>query len=392
MKKIIELEKRYLLPVYRRFPLIIEKTKGKYVWDIHKKRYLDFFSGISVLNLGHSYPAVVHAIKKQVDKYLHISNYYYSQVQVELASLLVKKSFPSVVFFSNSGAEANECAIKIARKYNPNKYEIITFTNCFHGRTLATLSATNQKRIKDGFSPFLKGFKIARFNDILSVKRLISSKTSAVMVEPIQGEGGVNVADKRFFKGLYKLCKEKSILFILDEIQTGLGRTGRLFAYEHYGVTPDILTLAKSLGGGLPLGATLIANHLRHTFKYSEHGSTFGGNPLSCTAGIAVLKSLNKNVLRKVNMIGEYFMEKLNKLKDRFPWVIKDVKGKGLMIGVELNMRVEPVVNKLFEKGILINGMRENVIRFLPPFVINKKDIDFVVDVLEEVFSNEEES
>jgi acetylornithine aminotransferase/acetylornithine/N-succinyldiaminopimelate aminotransferase len=326
---------------------------------------------------------------------LHISNLYYDHLQVELAEKLVKLSIPGKVFFSNSGAEANECAIKLARKYGhlqgskrENRYKIIVFENSFHGRTLATLSATKQKKFQEGFTPLLSGFKQAKFNELSTVEKAIDSNTCAIMVEPVQGEGGVRVATGEFLRGLRRLCNKFKLLLIFDEIQSGMGRTEKMFAYQHYGIKPDILTLAKGVGGGLPLGATIAKDRIAKLFGYGNHGSTFGGNPVSVAAGLAAVKLLNGKLLDNVKVTGNYFMKRLNELKSKYPKRIKQVRGLGLMVGVELKEEGEEIVKKCLEQGILINCTQKKVLRFLPPLIINNNDIDKLVGTLDKILSS----
>lgn len=383
---IIEKEKNYHLQVYKRNNLVVSCASGKYIYDSEGKKYLDFFSGLSVCNLGHCHPHIVAAIKKQCEKFMHTSNLYYTSPQVQLSEKLISSSFPGKVFFSNSGAEANECAIKIARKYGSasGRYEIVTFKNSFHGRTIATVTATGQEKFQKGFQPLLTGFKYARYNDINSVKKMITKKTAAIMVELVQGEGGVVVADKKFICELKKLCEKNKLLLIFDEIQTGLGRCGELFAYKRYGVVPDIMTLAKALGGGLPLGATVVAKEYAEVLGTGEHGSTFGGNPVCCAAANEVLSLLDKKLLRNINTVGDYFIEQLKVLKSKHK-IIKDIRGVGLMVGMELKIKGAEIVEKCQQRGLLINCTQDTVLRFLPPLIIDKQDVDTAVKILDEV-------
>lgn len=392
---IIQNEKNYILQVYKRYPLVLVRGKGKYVWDEQGKRYLDFFSGLSVCNVGHCHPRVVSAVKRQAAKLMHVSNLYYTEPQVALAARLVERTFPGKVFLSNSGAEANECAIKLARKWGkqtvaggdmPDRYEIVTFLNSFHGRTLATLSATGQKKFHKGFEPLLNDFPFAEFNDLGSVERLLNEKTVAVLVEPVQGEGGVHVATKEFLQGLRTLCDHRKLLLIVDEIQSGMGRTGSLFAWQRYGVKPDIITSAKSLAGGLPLGATIVSDAAAQAFNAGDHGSTFGGNLVSCAAAIEVLSILDPALLEKVDALGNYFMFRLAKLARKYPF-IKAVRGLGLMTGLELTVPGRDIVTACLDKGLLINCTQETVLRFLPPLIINRNDIRTAVGILDEALS-----
>jgi acetylornithine/N-succinyldiaminopimelate aminotransferase len=377
-------ENTYIMQTYRRNDVVFVRGKGQYLWDSSGKKYLDFFAGISVCNVGHCNPSVVAAAKKQLGTLMHTSNLYYTGPQVTLARELIVRSFPGKVFFSNSGAEANECAIKLARKWGESagKYEIITFKNSFHGRTIATLSATGQEKFHAQFKPLLDGFTYADFNSIDSVTACITAKTAAILIEPIQGEGGVTVADKQFLKELRALCDKKKILLMFDEVQTGMGRTGSLFAWQSFGVTPDVFTLAKSLAGGLPMGATVAAQSCADTFVYGDHGSTFGGNPVSCAAAIAVLKFLSPALLKRVRETGAYFLEQLGELKKRYP-CIKEVRGRGFMVGIELAFPGRDVVQFCQDNGVIINCTQDTVLRFLPSLVVTKSDVDMVVDTLE---------
>ncbi|MEW6556647.1 MAG: aspartate aminotransferase family protein [Elusimicrobiota bacterium] len=382
-----ELEKKYIFQTYRRNPVLFVKGNGKYLWDDKGKKYLDFFSGLSVCSVGHCHPKVVNAIQNQSKKIIHTSNLYYTKPQIELAKMLSDISFGKngKVFFSNSGAEANECAIKLARKFGSGKYEIIAFKNSFHGRTLATLSATGQKKFQKGFKPLLRGFRFAEFNSLGSVKKNITTKTCAIIVEPVQGEGGIYSAQKEFMLGLKKICNRNKLLLIFDEVQCGLGRTGKIFAYKNYGVEPDIITLAKSLGGGLPIAATIAKNSVAKTFSYSDHGSTFGGNPVCCAAAIEVLKIVSdKKLIANVRTLGNYFLSELKKLQNKHQ-IIKNVRGLGLMLGIELKTSGKEIVSKCLHHGLLINCTQDNILRFLPPLIVTKKDIDTAISILDGV-------
>ncbi len=383
-------ENKYLMKTYKRYNVSVKKSKGQYVWDEDGKKYLDFFSGISVCSFGHGNPAIVRAIKKQLNLFVHCSNVYYSKPQVEVAKLLLEKSFKhGRVFLANTGAEANECAIKIARKWgndNPLKdgtkrFEIIAFKNSFHGRTLATLAATGQEKFHVSFKPLQEKFVFAEFNNINSVKKLINKKTVAIMIELVQGEGGINVADKKFVKDLRKLCDQKNLLLICDEIQCGLARTGKTFAWQHYGIKPDIFTLAKAIANGLPLGAVVADKKVAEVFSYGDHGSTFGGNPVSCAAAVATLKQITPKLLTDITNKTKYFVKGLNELKKKYS-CIKQIRNLGLLVGVELDFQGKDIVEFCIEKGLLINCTQGNILRFLPPFVITKKDIDKTIKIL----------
>jgi predicted acetylornithine/succinylornithine family transaminase len=385
------LSEKYVANTYARYPVLLVRGKGTRVWDLEGEEYLDFVSGLSVCNLGHCHPKVVKAIQDQAEKLIHVSNFYYIEPQIQLASLLCKHSFADKVFFCNSGAEANEGAFKLARKYAKEKmgkdrYEIITMERSFHGRTLATLTATGQEKFHKGYEPLMPGFKYVPFNDIGAVKNAIDSKTCAVMLEPIQGEGGVNCPSEGYLKALREICDEKEVLLIFDEVQVGMGRTGELFAYEHDGVEPDMLTLAKSLAGGVPIGALLIKKGIADSFKPGDHASTFGGNPLATAAGVAALTTiLEEGMLENCQKMGDYFISQLEEIKKKFPFV-KEVRGKGLILGMELKIDGSSIVKEMLKKKILINCTMGNVLRFLPPLIVTREEVDHVVKALEEVF------
>ncbi|HJP17712.1 MAG TPA: acetylornithine transaminase [Nitrospinota bacterium] len=389
-KELVEKSNKYIAQTYGRFPVALVSGKGTKVWDVDGKEYLDFVSGIAVCNLGHCPDAVVTAVQNQVKKLLHVSNLYHIEPQVELAEELVINSFADKAFFCNSGAEANEAAIKLVRKYfhdqGKEKNEIITMKQSFHGRTVATLSATGQSKMQKGFEPLLNGFKYVPFDDTVALKEAISSETCAVMVEPIQGEGGVNIPDVNYLKSLREICDNNDLLLILDEVQTAMGRTGRLFAYQHYNIEPDIMTLAKGLAGGIAIGAMLATDKVISAFKPGNHASTFGGNPLAAAAGLAAFKEFsNKKLLSHVEEMGTYFLNKLNDLKKRFPF-IKEVRGKGLMVAMEMDSPSSEVVNYCMDKGFLINCIQEKILRFIPPLIVQKNEIDSLINILEQCF------
>ncbi len=393
MKKFFDESSRYIMNTYNRFPVVLRKGRGMKVWSSDGKEYLDFVGGVAVNILGHCHPRVVVAIQKQAQRLLHVSNYYYIEPQIKLAKLLVEHSFADKVFFCNSGAEANEAAIKLARKYSkeqisPKRFEIITAKNSFHGRTLATLTATGQEKFQKGFEPLVPGFKYVPFNDIDAIRKTITKDTCAVMLEPIQGEGGVRLPDQNYLKNVRDLCNEHNILLILDEVQTGMGRTGKLFAYEHFGIMPDIMTLAKGLGGGVPIGAMLATDKVASAFQPGNHATTFGGNPLVCAAAVATIETLLEDgfVLDQCNRMSKYFREKLEQLMEGFPSLIIEIRGKGLLLGMEMTRDGDPIVRACLEKGVLINCAAGNVLRFIPSLLVQQKDIDRLIDVLEEVF------
>jgi acetylornithine/N-succinyldiaminopimelate aminotransferase len=385
IQQIFDSYKDNIMPTYTKVPLVFVKGKGSYLWDIHSRKYLDFFPGWGVGNLGHCHPKVMQAVRDQVSKLIFIPNNYYHPAQAKLAKELVYWSFPAKVFFCNSGAEANEAAIKFSRKFGQGRYEIITFQDSFHGRTLAALAATGQKKYQNGFAPLPEGFKTVKFNDLKAVESAITDKTVAIMLELIQGEGGINVAEKGFVLELRKICDEKKLLLIMDEVQTGIGRTGKLFCYQHYGIRPDIVTLAKALGGGLPIGVMLVKKEIADLLGPGMHASTFGGSPLVCKAALAVLAAIQKEkLLAKAKESGEYLFLKLNELKEKFK-VIKEVRGLGLMAGVELNIEGKAIVEICIEKGLLINCTHDKVLRLMPALNITKKEIDKAINILENV-------
>jgi predicted acetylornithine/succinylornithine family transaminase len=393
MKRLLDEAAKYLMNTYNRYPIVLVKGRGAKVYSDDGKEYLDFVGGIAVNILGHCHPKVVVSIQKQAQRLLHVSNLYHIDSQIKLARLLVENSFADRVFFCNSGAEANEAAIKLARKYakdhySEDRYEIITAYNSFHGRTMATITATGQEKIQKGFEPLLPGFKYVPFNDIDALYSAIDDRTCAVMLEPIQGEGGVRVPSLEYFKRVRTLCNESGVLLILDEVQTGMGRTGRLFAHEHFGIEPDIMTLAKGLGGGVPIGAMLAKEHVASSFTPGSHASTFGGNPLVCQAAVATLETIledNAFILKECSRLGEYLKDRLYKLKEEFSGIIVDIRGIGLMVGVELTRECQPIVKACIEKGLLVNCTAGTTLRFTPPLIITEEDIDTALDILADI-------
>ena len=391
-QELIKLTNKYVAKNYGRYPIGLVRGKGTAVWDASGKKYIDFVAGLAVNNLGHCPPTVVKAIRKQAGKLLHVSNLYHIEPQSQLASELTRLTFADKFFFCNSGTEANEAAIKLARRWfydngQPKRFEIITMNDSFHGRTMASLSATAQKKIHTGFKPLLPGFKYVPFNNIAAFKKALTKKICAVLIEPIQGEGGVNLAQETYLKTLRKICNEKGILLIFDEIQTGFGRTGRLFAYERYKIKPDIITLAKALGGGIAIGAMGSTNKIIESFSPGTHGATFGGNPLACAASLASLKNLTKKgFLQKASSQGDYFLKQLYCLKEKFP-IIREVRGVGLMLAVELDQPGANVVTDCMKEGLLINCIQQNTIRFLPPLIITRKEIDLLITTLSKIFT-----
>jgi predicted acetylornithine/succinylornithine family transaminase len=389
-EELIAQSERYIMNTYRRFPIVLVRGEGSRVWDSDGKEYLDFVAGIAVCSLGHAHPKVVAAIKRQAEILCHISNLYHIEPQIQVAKLLVECSFADKVFFCNSGAEANEGAIKLARRYGREKsgedrYELITMKGSFHGRTLATLAATGQERFHAGFEPLPTGFRYVPFDDLRSLEEVVTEKTIGVMVEPIQGEGGVRIPSEDYLRGVRKICDEKKILLILDEVQVGMGRTGPLFAHEDYGIKPDIMTLAKAMGNGFPVGALLATEEVAGAFLPGTHASTFGGNPLAMAAAVATLQTLlYDGVLENCRAVGAYFFQGLSSLKARFPF-IEEVRGKGLILGVELNIDGQEIVDRCLEKGLLINCTAGNILRFVPPLTITKVEVDKGLDIIEGV-------
>ena len=379
-----------VMNTYARFPLTIVKGKGSYVWDDEGDEYLDFTSGIAVCNLGHVPDSVQAAVKGQLNALWHVSNLYHIPIQEKLAEILTENSVLDAAFFCNSGAEANEAAIKLAKKYakdqgNEERTEIVTFKQSFHGRTGTTMAATAQEKIHQGFTPLTPGFRYLPFNDFSALEEIHNGKTTAVLLELVQGEGGVNVADPDWIKALEKVCKEHDILLMFDEVQTGIGRTGSLFAYEQFDVEPDVITLAKGLGSGFPIGAMLAKKEVAASFTPGTHGSTFGGNPLAATAGHATVKTiLDENILEHVKEISGYFLERLEGLKEKFP-LIQAIKGKGLLIGLEMEGGAVDYINALRNKRVLVLSAGEKVLRILPPLTVNKAEVDQFIKAFTEV-------
>jgi acetylornithine/N-succinyldiaminopimelate aminotransferase len=383
-----EIEKKYYMPTFDRLPLTIVKGKGPYVWDDEGRQYLDFFAGLAVTSLGHCHPVVVEAVTKQANTLIQTSNLYYTTPQLQLAELLVENSCLDRVFFGNSGVEANEGAVKLARRYGKlhlnGAFEVITMSGSFHGRTLAMTAATAQTALQQPYPPLPTGFVNVQFNDIEAIKSATTERTCAVMIEPIQGEGGVNLPDDGYLPAIRQWCDQKGILLILDEIQTGIGRTGTLFAYEQYGVEPDIMTLAKGLASGVPIGA-ILAKEKASVFATGEHGSTFGGNPLACAASYATVRFIiDNNITGRVKETGDYLIGRLEKMKPMFP-AITDVRGRGLLVAMEFDRDIaQTLVLACLERGLLVNKLKPNAIRFIPPLIIGKKEVNEALDILNE--------
>jgi acetylornithine/N-succinyldiaminopimelate aminotransferase len=388
-EELIALSDQYIISTYKRFPIVLTRGLGVHVWDNDGKPYLDLVGGIAVCGLGHSHPRVVEAVKRQVELLTHVSNLYHIENQIHLAQLLVENSCLDKIFFCNSGAEANEAAIKLARKYASEKmegkYELITMQDSFHGRTLATVTATGQAKFHSGFAPLPEGFRYVPYNDLAALDAAVTDRTCGVMVEPIQGEGGVVIPAPGYLQGIRKICNERGLLMIVDEVQTGIGRTGTLFACEQEEVVPDMITLAKALGNGFPIGALLATKEVAAAFVPGSHGSTFGGNPLATAAGIAVVETiLDEEILINCNRVGEYFLNRLAELKEKNDR-IREVRGRGLIIAVELTVPGADIVLKCMKRGLLINCTGGNVLRFVPPLILTKTDVDKALGILSEV-------
>lgn len=390
-KKIIAEYERFVAPTYARLPIVLVKGKGARVWDSDGREYLDFFPGWGVSGLGHCHPVVVKAVKEQAGEILHVSNNYYNLLQGQLAKKIIQHSFAGKVFFANSGAEANEAAIKLTRRYfnavkQQEKFEIITMENSFHGRTLATIAATAQLKYQQGFSPLPEGFRHVPFNDFDALISAITARTAAVMIELIQGEGGINVADKDYILKLRQLCDEKEILLIVDEVQTGIGRTGTMFCFKQFDVMPDVMSLAKSLGGGMPIGAAVIRDKYADVLQPGTHASTFGGSPIVCAAGLAVFKAIeNERLLSNVKKMGDYLKGLLFALKDKYSF-IKEIRGMGVMLGMELDFAGKAVIEGCIAKGLLINCTHDKILRIMPTLCVTRQEIDKAVGILDEVF------
>lgn len=389
-EEIYQKDRDYYMPVFARYPLVLSHGEGPYLFGADGKKYIDYLGGIAVNVLGHAHPALVQAISAQAGKMIHCSNLYYTETQALLVEKLAKLSGLGKVFLANSGAEANEGAMKLARKFahaiSPEKTEIITSWHGFHGRTLATLTATAQPKYQKGFAPLPAGFSYVDYNDIAALEQKMSEKTCAVMLEPIQGEGGVHVPDAQYLKAVRALCDRYGALLILDEIQTGVGRTGTMFAYEQFGVTPDIVTLAKGLAGGVPVGAFIAANRVAAAFHPGDHGSTFGGNPLASAAANAVLDAIEaERLLDHCKQVGAYLKAKLEGLKAKYPALITEVRGMGLILGVQLTKPGRQIVDDCMRAGAIINCTAGDVLRFVPPLIIEAAHVDELIAILDRV-------
>jgi len=383
-KEIIQEYEEYVLNTYTRNPVVAVRGEGSWLWDVSGRKYLDFFPGWGVSGLGHCHPGVVEAIREQAGRLLHMPNNFYSEWQGRLAREIIEKSFPGKVFFGNSGAEANEGALKLARRFGEpeGRFEIITMKSSFHGRSLATITATGQDKYHSGFGPLIPGFHYIPFNDPGALEKALTERTAAVMLELVQGEGGVHPARPDFARAVREICDREKILMIVDEVQTGMGRTGEYFAFQNYGIEPDLMTLAKALGGGVPIGAMVVKERFAEYLPPGTHASTFGGSPLVCAAGLAVFRVMEEeNIMDNVRRMGEYLRRKLEDLRREFG-LIKEVRGLGLMLGMELDRECKPVVDRCLEKGLIINCTSGNVLRVMPACNIRQEEIDQAVAII----------
>ena len=389
-RKTIRLYYDYVVPCYNKTPLVLDRGRGTRVWDAQGNEYLDFFPGWAVSGIGHCHRRVVEAIKRQAERLLHVSNNYYHELQATLAETLVRHAFPGKAFFCNSGAEANEAAFKLVRKLgNPARYEILAMERSFHGRTYAGIAATGQPRFREGFEPVPPGFKHVPFNDFAALERAVTPKTIAVVLEPVQGEGGIHVADAQYLSSLRRLCLDKKLYLIFDEVQTGMGRTGRMFCYKNFGIEPDIMTLAKSLGGGFPIGAMVAKKEIADTLSPGTHATTFGGGPLACAAALAVFEAIEKEkLLNNAVIVGSYLFKKLHELRKKHP-IIREVRGLALMAGIELTVDGKSIYEECLKRRLLINCTQGNVLRIMPPLVVKEKEVDRAVEILDEVLAQE---
>ena len=400
LNKLRETEDKDFFHTYKRLPVVIERGEGCYLYTDKGEKILDMFGGLAVNVLGYNHPLINKAIEEQVKKYIHISNFFYQEKQIQLAEKILELSGFEKVFFSNSGTEACEAAIKVVRKFFPGteKKVLISFTDSFHGRTMGALSLTARKKYRDQFKPLLPDVKHLRFNSVEELENNINANTAGVFLECIQGEGGVNIVTNEFVKKINELKNKYGFLVIADEIQSGVGRTGKLHGFEHYGLEPDVIILAKGIGGGLPLGAILGNKRVKDVFDYGEHGSTFGGNPVAAACGLVIFNELQNGLMNRVDELGKYLYDKLIVLKNKFPDVIKEVRGMGLMLGVELADSPSPsgrglggwgssVVDLMLKENVLVNCTNQNVLRLLPPYVINESDIDLFAEKFEKVLS-----
>lgn len=389
MNQLIDKEHQLFLPTYKRIPFDIKSGEGIFLIDKNNNRYLDFFAGLAVNALGYAHPKIIKAVTDQISKFAHLSNYFISDIQIKFAEKLLNISNADKAFLTNSGTEATEAAIKLIRKkFGPDK-KIFSLTNSFHGRTYGALSITNRPKYQKGFEPLLQNCDTIKFNDVIDLKDKINEKTAAIFVEFIQGEGGIYEITDQFAEELTSLKQKFDFIIVADEIQSGIGRTGKNFTFNYYNIEPDLILVAKAIGGGLPLGALLTSKNLNDVFSYGEHGTTFGGNPVACAAGLVVLEEVFENgLIKNVFELGDYFKTRLTDIKNKFTDKIKDVRGKGFMIGVELTFPGQIIVDEMFKRKILTNCTNNNVIRILPPLIARKEHIDLYLNNFEEVISS----
>lgn len=384
----------HVAKTYARFPLVPVRGEGTRLWDADGKSYLDFLSGVAVNNLGHCHPKVVATIREQAGQLLHCSNFFHIPAQIELAELLCRHCFGDRVFFCNSGAEANEAAMKLVRKYSFEKFgaerfEVITALASFHGRTIGTISATGQEKVRVGFEPVVPGFKYVPFGDLEALRSTVSERTCAIMLEPLQGEGGVNVPPPGYLQAVREICDEMNLLLIFDEVQVGCGRTGTLFAHQQDGVEPDIMTLAKALAGGPPIGAMIAREQIAESFGPGTHGSTFGGNPLMAAAAVTATRVLLEDgVLENCRAMGDYLNRRLEELKERYDF-IGEIRGRGLILGMELSTPGAGIVKEALQRGLIINCTVGKVLRFLPPLTVSREEIDEAIDILDSILAEQ---
>ncbi len=392
IKTVVDETEKYYLPVFGRYPLVLDHGKGCRLYDAEGNEYIDFLAGIAVNALGHAHPVLVNAIANQAAKLMHCSNLYYTEIQAKAVKVIAEVSGFDRVFLANSGAEANEGALKLARKYGKEKaegkYRIITAVHSFHGRTMMTLTATGQPKYQHGYEPLPQGYEYVEYGDIAALEAAMGDDVCAVLLEPIQGEGGVHVPSDEYLRQARALCDKHDALLIFDEIQTGVGRTGKWFAYMHSGVKPDVLTFAKGIGGGFPMGGFAVAEKFAHVFKPGDHGSTFGGNPLACAAAYACLTAIKaENLVDKAAVQGVYFKAELEKLQKKYPDKVKEVRGRGLILGMELCKEGKAVVESCLQEHVIVNCTAGNVIRLVPPLIVTKEEIDIVVAALDKALA-----
>ncbi len=387
-KQVAALFDKYAIPVYNRNGIVAARAKGSWVWDAEGKKYLDLFPGWGTTALGHCHPAVVKAVQQQVKTLIHVPNTFYNEPQARLSEALIKSGFPGKAFYCNSGAESVEAAIKLARRYgNPQRWEILTTEQSFHGRTLGAMAATGQPKHKKNFEPVPAGFRHVPFNDLKAMREAVRPETVAIMVEPLQGEGGIHVATKEYLTGLRKLCDEKKLLLIFDEVSSGMGRTGKMFCWQHSGVVPDVMLLAKPAAGGLPIGILIAGLHISDIWEKASHATTFGGNPLVTAAALATVQTLKKGALENGRKQGVYLLKKLLELKKKHPMLIKEVRGLGLMLGIELHRPGPDLVKEALHRGLLLNCTQDVVLRMYPALTVTKKELDLGVKLLDEAMT-----